>query len=455
MALTVTPNLSPISLCEATTGWTGGQGYLAIEQPAWQGTYCLGDWVNNTTQAVCKYDLGSGGTNMNNGEHIYVWMFCSGAVDTKASGGYRIYAEDTTGNWATWYVGGVDTHPAGGWNIFCTALTATPGASSGTLNKSLIRYVGVQFKTTTAAPIKGQTRFNNVFWDAVRYGKGLTITSLATDNITIADIYAVDAGNTLKYGVVTKPPGINAYVITGKLTIGDSTGTGSAKINFDTSAITFPQNDLLAAGFNGIVGTGNATGTTSITINGCYVASYGTAFDLDFSHQYVTSCNVSGNTLVKASSPLFKAGQTVYGNVFAGCGMVRPELSTFTYNTIKNSTATGAGTGAMRCPLTNNLDHITFNANDRDVLIDEAGTYGDSFTHGTNNYDIDYNNASAATFNVPGTGNTDSRINTGAGTMTVYADDGSTPLFVANLWENVAQTQKYRGQGAEVRERLE
>lgn len=41
------------------------------------------------------------------------------------------------------------------------------------------------------------------------------------------------------------------------------------------------------------------------------------------------------------------------------------------------------------------------------------------------------------------------------GTMTVYADDGVTPLLVANLYEDVGATQPYRGQGAEHRGRFE
>lgn len=41
-----------------------------------------------------------------------------------------------------------------------------------------------------------------------------------------------------------------------------------------------------------------------------------------------------------------------------------------------------------------------------------------------------------------------------AGTMTVYAEDGTTALFTAPLWEDVAGTQAYRGQGADRRDRL-
>lgn len=42
-----------------------------------------------------------------------------------------------------------------------------------------------------------------------------------------------------------------------------------------------------------------------------------------------------------------------------------------------------------------------------------------------------------------------------SGVMTIYADDGATPLLTAQLYENAGGTQPYRGQGAERRERLQ
>ena len=45
--------------------------------------------------------------------------------------------------------------------------------------------------------------------------------------------------------------------------------------------------------------------------------------------------------------------------------------------------------------------------------------------------------------------------NPATGTMTVFADDGVTPLLVANLYEDAGAMQPYRGQGAEHRGRLE
>jgi hypothetical protein len=41
-----------------------------------------------------------------------------------------------------------------------------------------------------------------------------------------------------------------------------------------------------------------------------------------------------------------------------------------------------------------------------------------------------------------------------AGTLTIYDDDGVTPLVTANIYEDVAGTQTYQGQGVDRRDRL-
>jgi hypothetical protein len=41
-----------------------------------------------------------------------------------------------------------------------------------------------------------------------------------------------------------------------------------------------------------------------------------------------------------------------------------------------------------------------------------------------------------------------------AGTYTVYAEDGTTPLYVADLWQDAAGTTPYAGAGADRRDRL-
>ena len=41
------------------------------------------------------------------------------------------------------------------------------------------------------------------------------------------------------------------------------------------------------------------------------------------------------------------------------------------------------------------------------------------------------------------------------GVMTVYADDNTTPLYTAQLYESISTSTKYRGEGAQRRERLQ
>ena len=43
---------------------------------------------------------------------------------------------------------------------------------------------------------------------------------------------------------------------------------------------------------------------------------------------------------------------------------------------------------------------------------------------------------------------------TDSGTMTVFADDGVTPLYTSTVYEDAAATILYRGEGSERRERL-
>jgi hypothetical protein len=42
-----------------------------------------------------------------------------------------------------------------------------------------------------------------------------------------------------------------------------------------------------------------------------------------------------------------------------------------------------------------------------------------------------------------------------AGTLTIYDDDGVTPLVTSTIYEDVAGTQTYRGQGVDRRNRLQ
>ena len=297
MAILVTPNLTDISLCEVVTGWSAG---AVNSDYALQGTYCLGIQVKATTSAINSYTFGTA-ANMT-GKHIYIWMMVAGLPDTKANGGYRIYVETDASNYGVWYVAGKDTFP-GGWGCFVIDPASTPTTGLGTVNPASVAKIGVQFKTLST--IAGTTL--NCFWDACRYGTGLTITSGATDAIDFEDIFAVDDNTTYKYGVVTKAAG-GAYLIQGKLIFG---GTVAENIDFvDTNQIVlFPSNSFVSDTFYGIT-VQCGTGTTNFTlgeksgtagIKGCVLKAAGTKkFSVDLSDTDNDKIQLYGSSFINA-----------------------------------------------------------------------------------------------------------------------------------------------------------
>jgi len=330
MAITVTTNQTLISNCDSETGWSNDTRFELDPSVQIQGNGCLGDWINATTSTVIQYAIGSA-TDMS-GQHLYAWMQCTGVVDTRANGGYRLYASDGT-NWATWYVGGNDTH-ANGWQLLFCSLEATPDESSGTLNTSAITIVGVQFKTLTIGFKKGQTYIMNCFWDVLRYGDALTVTSGATDNITMEDIFAVDTASTNKYGIVLKNTG--AYIMGGGLELGD-TGTNSVDMVMSGEVLLYPDNDLASTTLNSITLLGNATGESNLDIAGSFIKSNNVPGVFDTSGSNLDTVNIDGNSLVNMGACTFNASQTITSNVFDTSTSVSPNGATFELNTINTS----------------------------------------------------------------------------------------------------------------------
>ena len=247
MSIAVTPNLTDISLCDVLGLWTGSS--IAIDGTLMvQGAGCCSIQVKATTSATQLWTYTEANGIDMTGKHIYIWMMVTGVVDTKANGGYRIYVEDKDGNNSLFYVGGKDTHP-GGWGCFVVNPASTVRTSgTGTVNPLYIKKVGVAFKTLSTA--LGSVK--NCFWDACRYGTGLTITSGATDAINFEAIYNadMDAALTYRWGVVTKGSG-GIYLIQGLLTFG---GTGAENIDFVDKGqiIVFPDNSFVSDTFYGI-----------------------------------------------------------------------------------------------------------------------------------------------------------------------------------------------------------
>ena len=273
MAIVVTPNLTLINNCDATTGWSGGT-QVTIGQI--QGSACMGDAVSATTGSLRTYAVSA--LNFT-GKFLYVWMMCGGVVDTKANGGYRVHLQSTTGNNKTWYVGGNDTH-GGGWHCFVVDPTTSADVENGTLDVSNINLVGVQFKTLTTTRTIGKEVVENVFWDVLRFGTGLTITSGASDGIGIAEAFAEDDDSDNKYGIIQRVNGV--YFVQGTLTLGDGSGTDSIDWEVSNEIIVFIENGYISSSFHKIQVVGNGTGTTNVSFAGCVIKASG-SYDFAFS----------------------------------------------------------------------------------------------------------------------------------------------------------------------------
>ena len=75
MAITVTPDLTDISLCDATGNWsTGSLNDIFMKQ----GNGCLGLKVSETESALITWTFGSP-VDMSGGEHIYFWVLAGGS----------------------------------------------------------------------------------------------------------------------------------------------------------------------------------------------------------------------------------------------------------------------------------------------------------------------------------------------------------------------------------------
>jgi hypothetical protein len=308
MAITVTPNLSEISLCEsAGGGWSAGTTNDAF---ALQGTYCLGLKVSQAESALVTYTFGSP-VPMNNGEHIFFWFQIQGVPDTQAAGGTRLYVEDSSGNYGYFNMYGSENYP-GGWVCACYAPGAPYTTGSGTVNTASISKVGIRFKVLS----KALGNNPNCFWDAVRYGTGLTITSGASDAINFDGIYNVDDDFNYKYGV---------YIVQGLLTFG---GTGSENVDFtETNKIViFPNNSFALSTFYGLkVQAGSGTtnfklggvtgsGSDAIGSSGVTITAPGTpAWKFTASGTTISQLKIYSSTFNKVSPAEFGTTSTVLG----------------------------------------------------------------------------------------------------------------------------------------------
>lgn len=329
MATVVTPLLTLISDCESTTGWVVNGWALGTDFFV-SGSQCFEEKTSATTSGICYYDQGgAGGVDMR-GKNFYVWMMSLSTVDTKVNGGFRIFAEDTSGNQATWYVGGSDTY-GGGWQRFAVSSEATPQVTSGTYNPANHRYIGFQIKVTAKSNV------TNIFADFLHYGTGIRVTTTASTVATWQSVYDADAAG--YYGIITKNAGV--YSLRGAIEFGSSSGTSTCEFSDAGEVVLFEENIAgttplmkpdsykLTVSGNGTgitnfqLGTPQGTGSSRLGTQGCYIRSFGSdtmPFELNFANGNIGELLLYGNSFIGATGVYFGDETTAFGNLSSSSG---------------------------------------------------------------------------------------------------------------------------------------
>ena len=257
MAGTIVPNMTTISMCEATTGWTNvGTGTQTVNDPtvfdAIEGTYCLQDAKNSAGNRGAEWDLGAGGINFSNQMVIFWFAFSKKAFGANP---IRIRMTDTSGNWSEWNMFTSTTVPHPAWLPWALKPTVARDTGSGTLILTAIRYVSWRCDAVTAKV--------TIYWDAVRYGTGLTLKLGTSGSPAVLEDF-ITAEATYRYGIMEKYNDV--YYAQGIITIGSLTVNESTYFKDPNQVFIFKDIKGTPSGFFEIKGQ-NATsgsGTTEI-----------------------------------------------------------------------------------------------------------------------------------------------------------------------------------------------
>lgn len=233
-----------------------------------------------------------------------------------------------------------------------------------------------------------------------------------------------------------------------------SAGSASGAASVAGASLSHTQS-ISAGSASGAASTSGAslTDTYSLTPGNATAAGVGTAAGASFTHTYALSAgSATGAALIDgvslSQSVALMAGSATVGTVADGADL-----------TISYVTAFVAATGAAAASGASLVTTWSLLAGDASVPA-EPGT--GTLTPETIAAIADAVWAHSSAVDISARMDICSRIlrnktvtDPDTGVMTVYADDGVTPYLTAQLHENVAETQTYRGQGAEVRGRLQ
>lgn len=346
----LTTDLTEITTSETTTGWKAIRNSSMIKLDDWgprQGVGAVGAEVSGINLQGVAWDATT--LDLTN-THVFIWLKSPTGVTDIASGGIRMYMEDTAGNWGEWIVGGLDTY-TGGWQMFVVDTTRTPDFNSGTdPDMSIIQYVGMVINATGSSN-KVQPGFSI---DVMRFGNSITVTGGdVTDPITFQDIS--DADLTPAYGVFWRHASEGTFQLAGRMFIGDAGGVVETYL-VDLNQIITAADLPVSASFYQINIAGNSTETTSVVIGteiGTPPDSVGTTgglvksvseliarhYQLNSADADIGLCDFLGFTILGASTILWDQPENrAISCLFSGCDRITLDNQA----TIRNSTIDGA-----------------------------------------------------------------------------------------------------------------
>jgi hypothetical protein len=471
MAGTVTPALTEVSLCNAVGSWIiesgcSGAPVLNTDVPL-EGSGCIHSYNAGAALRGQKWDLGAGGTNLQN-QTIYCWFAFSNInnIPVIGSTGLRLRLTDTSGNYSEWDLAGSDTLPHGGWLSYATRTSVTPARNSGSpANLASIRYVG----WICGGSVVGKTY---IYHDAWRYGTGLNIkggTSGAP--ATFEDFITAEATNA--YGVIAKVFGV--YYAQGVLSFGSTTG-GESTYFKDVGKIVVFKDTPVGDGFYNMLLQGNGSANTEIYfgnltggrgIQGCLFktasASQTPKFTVTATDTNITKFGFYGCTFQDAGiiyGQAYNADKQFIDCSFAACRRMEPGTGKVQYCNFIGS----PGSAIKLDSILHHTDYSNFINCVDGVEITAAGDAYPfpalMFTGCT--YDVLNSGASAAVYIDPtASSNVSTHHETAGGTTTINAPsitltisglvdgsdvviyDAGTTTMLVNVQENSGSTYAY------------
>lgn len=445
MSFVVTPNLSDITLCESTTGFSTGSLDADFFK---QGNNSLGFYMSKNNRNSITYTY-SGGLAWSGYTypHLYWWMNSAVAakMENKTTGtttasGVTVRVTLTSGAYREWHVCGADTWD-GGWTdpfvidlshtgtqLYASGDTGTPWS-----NLSAIASVTWYFDLSNSGNIRNVPA--NCWLDAVRVGDGLKAwnTSASDPSFGFGDIAAQDEATANQWGVLQslKKGAAGSYGAAGAVTVGDDFAFNHVDFQSNDESVTFLERDgsgygLVNANLYTLKFVGNPTGSDQSIIlgtkvgsgdsmsgrNGTQIRAGGSTVDysVDLSNAYLHTVGWYGSTIQGAKSGISVTGVPTTTFEMGGCtidtsGQLQPITMTIRNTNFLNTTAPSTSgaldwndgtTDAKNCLFVNNtvaVEMASLTADPTFVGMEFQSNTNDVRYEGTTNWNLNWSDS--------------------------------------------------------------